>query len=112
MTAATLEAAGYSYRDLVESLKTLRLPASLTVIEAEAFVGSPAQRVVIPSGCTTISARAFANCSDLVRVEIPASVTNIAWDAFSGCTQLTIVAPEGSTAYSFATNLGVKWLPE
>lgn len=112
VTAATLEAAGYSYRDLVESLKTLRLPASLTVIEAEAFVGSPAQRVVIPSGCTTISARAFANCSDLVRVEIPASVTNIAWDAFSGCTQLTIVAPEGSTAYSFATNLGVKWLPE
>lgn len=78
------------------------LPAALLVIEEEAFAGSPAEIVNIPSGCTAIESRAFAGCESLVQVSIPASVLSIADDAFSGCSGITIIAPEGSAAQAFA----------
>lgn len=84
------------------------LPADLKTIGARAFRGISAQRLVIPSGCTTIGAQAFANCSNLVEVRIPASVTSIANDAFSGCpSTLRIIAPDGSYARTWAANNGI-----
>ena len=72
------------------TLNALKLPASLRVIESEAFEGLPFQAVVIPSTCTTIGSRAFANCKNLIYVYIPSSVTSVASDVFSGCSQVIV----------------------
>ena len=68
------------------SASDLILPASLTTIEAEAFMGDISlDSVTIPSGVTEIKARTFAN-SSLRTIYIPASVRSIAADAFAGIT--------------------------
>ena len=51
--------------------------------------------VTIPSGVTSIDARAFYNCNGLTRVVIPNSVTNIGNYAFNAC-----------------SNLGDVWMPK
>jgi len=84
------------------------LPAALTTIDEEAFMGSPVQCVVLHGNVTAIGANAFADCTGLYKAVIPASVTSIDPTAFSGCT-LTIVAPEGSFAQQWALENGQSW---
>lgn len=69
------------------------------------------QTAKIPSGYTTIEAKAFQNQTDLYRIEIPASVKTIGKDAFTGCdkNKLTIVAPFGSAAEKYAAANGIHW---
>ncbi len=86
--------------------KVLNLPAGLKRIEASAFEKCAANGVEIPSGCVSIGANAFANCSDLRWVDIPASVTSIDSSAFSGVTGITICAPSGSEGARFAQKNG------
>ena len=81
------------------------LPASLEVIDEEAFAGTCASAVRVPSGVRTISARAFAGCERLTAVYLPASVTFIADDAFEPF--VTIYAPAGSPAEAYARRLGL-----
>ena len=85
------------------------LPAFTKEIAEEAFAGSGVQRVIIPDGCTTIGARAFANCASLTEVHIPASVTSIAEDAFVGCPNLMIYASMPSTGADFASDHDIAW---
>ena len=87
-------------------LRTMTLPTALKVIEEEAFKGTKAQRIVIPSGCTTIGSQAFAFSDQLVRVVIPASVNTIAEDAFVGCESITIETTANSAAARFASAQG------
>ncbi|MBR4442648.1 MAG: leucine-rich repeat domain-containing protein, partial [Clostridia bacterium] len=69
----------------------LVVPASVTVIEEEAFAGMTAiERVILPHGVTTIGPRAFADCTSLRLINIPTSVTYIADDAFEGCENYTL----------------------
>lgn len=77
---------------------TLNLPASLRAVADESFIGMAASEVIIPDGCASIGARAFADCENLTDVTIPASVAAIAADAFEGCTGVTITTPAGSAA--------------
>ena len=58
-----------------------------TIGEA-AFAGSRIASVTIAGGCTTISASAFAGCSELSSVTLPSSVTMIGASAFSDCVSL------------------------
>ena len=74
----------------LQSMHTLRLPASLLAIEDEAFYGGAFQAVVIPNSCTSIGHGAFANCKNLLYVRIPASVQTIEDDAFEGSDQVMI----------------------
>ncbi len=75
----------------LQSMTVLRLPASLTAIEAEAFCGDDSiEAVLISSGCASIGSRAFADCVNLRYVRVPASVTSIADDAFEGCGQVIV----------------------
>ena len=84
------------------------LPEETKRIEAQAFMGSAADLIVIPDGCESIASRAFADCKKLTRVEIPESVTAIADDAFDGCrSDLVIAAPEGSYAAEYAAGHGL-----
>jgi hypothetical protein len=60
--------------------------------------------VVIPEGCRSIGAQAFANCASLRFVEFPDSVTFIDPTAFDGRSDTFVfVACEGSYALEYAT---------
>lgn len=86
---------------------TLRIPAGTKRIEDEAFESVAAATVIIPDGCESIGARAFAGSKNLVRAEIQASVTEIADDAFEGCQAgFVIAAPAGSYAAEYAAAHG------
>ena len=84
----------------------LKLPAFLKEIGEEAFAGCCEESVIVPDGCETIGARAFADSANLRTITIPASVTSIAADAFDGCTDLTIRTSKGSYASRYAAAHG------
>ena len=81
------------------------LPEGTTVVEEEAFEGSNFQVVKLPSTLTSIEARAFADCSRLRQIEIPAGA-QIADTAFEGVEGLTIFGWAGSPAETFAAAHG------
>lgn len=91
------------------------LPASLTEIEAQAFMNSAwlSGACNIPAGTRSIGSQAFYGCSGLTSLTIPDSVTYIGSGAFAGCTGLTgtVTIPEGcevaSDAFSGCVNLTV-----
>lgn len=69
--------------------QAITLPAALTSLEDEAFMGNTLfEHVVLSEGLTAINARAFAGCEGLKTVFVPDSVTYIAEDAFDGCGEL------------------------
>ena len=68
----------------LRDLDVLYLPEQLRSIDVEAFQGLACQAVIVPEGCEAISARAFADCPDLLYIRIPASVTQIDPTAFEG----------------------------
>ena len=74
------------------------LPASLTVIEPEAFAGGAFVYVVVPEQVSAIGSRAFADCPNLRYVEIQGSATEIAPDAFENVSDLTILDRSGGSA--------------
>ena len=80
----------------------LILPASLTTIEDEAFIGGAFAYVKLPEGTKSIGCRAFADCPNLVCIYIPASARTIDPDAFDGADRLTIIGIPGSEAENFA----------
>ena len=90
----------------------LKLPAFLKEIGEEAFAGCSEESVIVPDGCETIGARAFADSANLRTITIPASVTSIAADAFDGCTDLTIRTPKGSYASRYAAAHGLGCVAE
>jgi len=63
------------------------LPSSLTEIGEEAFAGGTADKIVLPDGCRSVAARAFADCPKLQIVSAPAG-TVIDADAFQGSEQV------------------------
>lgn len=84
-----------------------KLPASLQVIEDEAFEGTSLFSVELPDSVVTIGERAFSNISTLHAVSIPDSVTYIARNAFTGSDKVTITASPGSYARTWAKENGV-----
>jgi hypothetical protein len=80
-----------------ESLLTVKIPNSITVIGNSAFVGCyKLQSIDIPGSVTTIGDVAFSGCSELSSVSIPNSVTTIGAGAFSSCSSLTSIDIPGS----------------
>ena len=78
-------------------------------MEEAAFSGIAATGVRIPDGVTSIPARAFAGCAQLVMVYIPASVTQIASDAFDQPV-LRVYGPPGSAAEQYAKEKGYTFI--
>ena len=72
------------------SLTTINIPASVQIIEYEAFVYcSGLQSVSLPnSGLQVIQSHAFGYCTHLTTINIPASVTLIDAATFRNCTSL------------------------
>ena len=79
------------------------LPASITVIDQEAFMGTNPCYVYIKSGKNEISImkNAFSGINSLQYVYIPENVISIDDHAFDE-TNCTIITPEGSYADSWA----------
>ena len=76
----------------------LVLPASLTAIEREAFVGGAFRYAVVPETVSVIGYRAFAECTNLRYIEIQGMTTEIDPYAFVRVKGLTILGKSGSTA--------------
>lgn len=91
----------------VRDLSMLDLPDALTTIEAEAFLASPAQCVVLESTVATVGERAFANSAELQLVIVKGVNTTFASDAFSGCGNVAIACVENSAAHTFAQSNGI-----
>ena len=86
-----VEMARWSGGDIGKGLY-VRIPPETTSIDARAFCNCTALvKIVIPNSVTSIGDRAFYGCSSLTEVEIPDSVTRVGTHAFSGCSSLTQV---------------------
>ena len=94
----------------IEKTNKLLLPASLNIIHKEAFTGTDAQHVVIPSGCTSIGSDAFRDMENLMLVSVPDSVTTIEDGAFAGCPNLILVCQSENTAAAYAKTHGITWM--
>ena len=90
-------------------VRTVDLPETITRIADFSFADMSELRTVkMPSTLTTIGTSAFMNDVMLGDLEIPESVTEIAGDAFIGCPSLVIWAAEGSYAYNWAIQNGIR----
>ena len=86
---------------------TMRLPASATRIEEEAFAGTGAVVYVLPAGITYIGPRAFAGLQRPALVIIPTSdEIDIDGTAFAG-SAVTIECPAGSPVEAWAVANGI-----
>lgn len=96
------------------------LPASLTEIEAQAFMNASwlSGTCKIPDGTKRIGAQAFSGCSGITSLVIPDSVTFIGSGAFAGCSGITgsITIPEGcevaDDAFAGCTRLSIVYAGE
>ena len=90
-------------------VRTVDLPETITRIADYSFADMSELRTVkLPSTLTSIGASAFMNDVMLGDLEIPESVSEIASDAFIGCPSLVIWAAEGSYAYNWAIQNGIR----
>ena len=87
------------------------LPASLNIVESEAFRGGAFTYVYIPETVERIDGGAFASCPKLACAQFAGADTEIDGSAFDGVTGLTIIAPGGSTAEAFASAHGFDFMP-
>lgn len=96
-----------------KKLSTFTIPPSVTTIEANAFQGCDALKVLsflYGSKITTIQQGAFSDC-DIESMEIPESVIHIEREAFRNCASLkTITLSKNTTdvspeAFKFCNNL-------
>lgn len=78
------------------------LPASLTVLEDEAFAGTAIETVVLPDALEVIGDHAFADIPTLSSVEIPQSVLAIGDNSFAGSDRVFIVGAADSYAQTWA----------
>ena len=73
-------------------IETIKLPDSITTIEAAAFEGCTSLTSInIPNSVDTIDFYAFQDCTSLTSVTIPSSVTYMAEGIFKNCSGLTEV---------------------
>ena len=73
----------------VPSLRSVKIPDSVTTIGNYAFTGCEnLKSIEIPDSVTSIGHCAFQDCKNLKNIEIPDSVTSIGGKAFYGCEKL------------------------
>lgn len=92
-----------------EDVAIVHLPDELTEIHDEAYLNTAVEIVRLPESCTKIGARAFANCTQLLRIEIPAMNIKIAEDAFANSPNVAIYAPTDSAAQFYAEAHGTPY---
>lgn len=107
---------GGTFSDGSESPKRLGdyassvLPGQLNTLEDAALEGTAFTHIYLGESVSSVGARAFADCGQLMYVYIPASVRSIASDAFDGCEGVTIGCKAGSAAHDFALETGIAFV--
>lgn len=92
---------------LNRSGETAVLPAGLAILEDEAFADSGVTHVIVPEGCLSLGAGAFANQQQPLILELPESLTSIGEGALQNCPHALIIAPAGSYALQWTQANGV-----
>lgn len=85
---------------------TLSLPASLIRIEAEAFSGTKAQKIVIPATINSIESRAFAYSESVQIVRFEGYACGLEDDILAGNKHVIIECFRGSPIEEWACRLG------
>ena len=87
-------------------IKTVAIPASITVIGMNAFENcSLLETVVFAEGLQTIKMLAFSDCQNLDEVILPSSLTSIEPGAFGSCSNLkSLSVKAGNTTYYSVDN--------
>lgn len=100
---ATKIALAQSYAD--------HLPASLSMIDAEAFANTPLTSIDLTgTAIVQIGDRAFAGSETLTLVKVPATVQSIGSGAFDGCGRLVLLCENGSVAETYAVENNIPYL--
>ncbi len=66
----------------------LTIPSAVTLIDAEAFIGSGISAVILPDGPITLGRHVFANTRNLTAVQLPSTIKRIPNYAFQQATSL------------------------
>ena len=72
----------------------VEVPACVESIMDGAFEGSCVMIVTLPEGLVQIRDRAFAKCTELVKINFPSTLVAIGNRAFAGCSRLDIAPPQ------------------
>ena len=91
----------------MEASPSFNLPASLQIIEDEAFEGTAIVRANLPESVKSIGVKAFANIPSLRSVRISEHTERIDQTAFSGSGNVMIIAAPGSYARTWAKENGI-----
>lgn len=86
---------------------SFNLPASLQIIEEEAFEGTALSGVQLPETVTTIEDRAFANTKNLRYIYIPEKTKDIGKDVLAGSKTVIVSGLPGSYAGKWAKKNGI-----
>ncbi len=102
-----------------ETLKSITLPRTVTVISERAFRWCKnLEEIILPDTLVEIGPRAFYNCDELKSIHIPQSVTRIGESAFDSCYNLkSVIIPKGITVlepkvFNYCSNLESIILPD
>ncbi len=101
----------YRYIANKSSDNILVLPASTRTIEEEAFAGTAAQEIQLPSTIESIGSRAFADADSLELVVIPVASLEIDPTAFAGSDNVIITAPADGSVQTFAAQYQIPFMP-
>ncbi len=90
---------------LLYGCKGTIIPASVTTIGKNAFMGCTMTDIDITEGVITLEQRAFNGCASLKTVNIPSTLTTIGDGAFNLCTALeTIVVADANSIFDSRDN--------
>ena len=87
------------------------VPAMLREIGEEAFASIRAETILLPETVETVQAYAFAGGPSTKAVVFLGMETLFEEDALAGCENLLVIAPEGSSAQSYAEAKGLDFVP-
>ena len=93
----------------IDTVNAMKMAGQLKTIEEEAFLGGTFTHVYLMDNMEKIGSRAFGNCTNLSYIYIPSSVRNIEADAFYGCSGFVIGCQEGSAAWEYALQNGIRY---
>jgi len=109
--ADTVTSFGTMVFDGCESLSEVKLGTGITKIPESAFANcSVLESIELPYGVSEIGKNAFANDTKLTSVTIPRRTTTIATSAFSYPNILTIYGVAGTTAETYAAEIGATFV--
>ncbi len=90
-----------------DSLKSIVLPPTITVIDEHAFRKTTIQRIRIPEGVTTLGNLSFYDCKYLEKIDLPESLTTIGNHAFAYTAIKTFFLPKNVNSITYGVGANI-----